>query len=248
MDLVLIRPLLVAAKASDALAALEQLDRANAVAAAIAAAGNDAHQAPNVARRRHHDLVSVDVAAGLEPDDARLWADVAAADAALKRAQARHAAAYDGIGRARHAAEAAVAASWPAVLPWLAANHTDQPTSAWRALYKAIRWPPLTVTPASDHGDVFQRYTRWWPLIADPDSYGRHHQQRVAWDAFAWAELAAKRYTVTDGAVSFDRPWRPTGPKPALSPAVFLDAHGEPTSPPGGTGQSETVLLDGVRG
>jgi hypothetical protein len=236
MDLVAIRPLVTAAEAVEAVAAYAALDRAYELSLVIGRQGHDAHQAPHLARRRHHDLVVAEILDGREPDDARLWADVIAADDDRDRHQARYAASAEAVKRATGAVEAAVKGAGDVLLPWAARNRPvpsaweapDHRTLPWAQLVVSFTWPQLAASPAIDHENFWPRYTKWWPLVGDPSWYKLRDAEQGRFSEHCWVELAAGRYTISNGVLSFERPWQPerTSTERRWRPVVFLDPAG----------------------
>jgi hypothetical protein len=198
---------------------------------------NAAHALPDLARTRHHHAAVHDILAGRTPDDARLWQEVVDADSALERATAIAAAAQAAVEQAGAAITAALtgASCWPVVLPYLARTRHDR-TPAWRSLARAITWPTLDHAPASDHQDTVPRYSVWWPLNAgDLDAMRYHRAERIAFDEWAWTELADGRYdTLAPFTIRFQRAWTPdrasrvtlAGTEQRLVPVVFVGADG----------------------
>jgi hypothetical protein len=61
-----------------------------------------------------------------------------------------------------------------------------------------------------------------------PVTYRQRDPECGPFTEHAWAELAAGRYTITDGVLTLARPWRPEWRSTSRHhrPLVFLDAEG----------------------
>jgi hypothetical protein len=201
------------AKATEALEALAGLDRASELLAQLLQERNELTGQPGAARRAHRHGVALDVLAGRYPDDLNAWTEIFTADRDLERAEARLVAADEARQVAEKRAVIAFNDSWPALLTFLAAQRVKpsvDPT-ALATLHYSLLWPGLRAGPGSVGMNTNPRnhFTQWWPLSWEPLDRQHHRQERVAWEDWAWTELAADRYLadLEGREIAFEQDW-----------------------------------------
>lgn len=199
-----------------ATAVVDAAERYQRAADAVARLNRRATTAPgrlDAALAEHHQAVTAAIADGRAPDTAATWAAVIAAREDVECCRDSAEPARRGLELAVSRLHAELGRAWPLVLPWIAkqrARRGNDPTLS--ALAFTITWPALHVGPGTEgmNTEPTVHFKAWWPLSITPMERGTNRPERIAWNEWAWAQLAEHLFDVDDDGrtISFQTDWQ----------------------------------------